>query len=440
MRALFGDLCSGYIFRHDQEMRETLLDPNENETENSWNTAIMHGPQTSSEDGREIQDDVYDGEDKTLLEAQINDNASVLTIVGNALSQDMRGGDYEESGGSDHVSTMSTFLKADSDASHTALTQLVRLSPGSEPHGLRRRVDLVDYDGSTHKRPRLDRDRAGISPQTPDGYLEIPGSENASRPKTQIVRGISYYDVEDDVHRCQTCGWEVWRPSGVCTGCDAGEPAYHEVIDYTEDEGRNERAGKKSWSKRRDRHPRISLSSTAIEDDGEDYVKPDDHLDLIGPSWDGVSAYDSTSNAEENEYEMNSFIDDSSIHAEDADDSTRDQIDYKPLYEQLSSVYSRLEQEHDELLLDHEELKRDILGSDSDDSDETQFDVVNIEVQDPPISEVVLSQVQGDSQSSVVSSRRLRTRVDAFLAAPEGWHNISLMSTGDNHTEEEQEL
>jgi len=248
--------------------------------------------------------------------------------------------------------------------------------------------------------------------------------------------------THDDVYRCEGCDWEVWRPEGVCTGCDADEPAYSEVTDSTDEEGSNEHADAKSKQRNRNRYPRTCLQLNAAEDDGVNDVEAEWRIDVTGTYLDGASAYDSTSSAAENEYEMNSFIDDSPIDTgndEVTDGSASDDIDYKARYEQLSSAYSNLKQERNDLINDHEAFRRDVLASEynnSEDPDEPQFDVVDIEVQDPPVLEVVLSHVQGESQSSVISTRRLRTRVDTFLAPPEDWHNISLMSIGDSHTEE----
>lgn len=421
-------------------MYTALLEPNEIETQESWNTASTHVSQRSSEDGRDLQNNFTGGDNKMRLEAQRTNTAPELAPAGIVSSEGIHRDGCAEPSVSDAGGTRSIFLEANSDPSYAASTEIVRSSPGSKSQYLRRRVSLDECNGSSPKRTRLHRDHTVTKLKTSDSGLHFPGSENVAQPKSQGVPWVSSHGVEDDVHHCQACGWEIWRPSGECTGCGAVEPAYHDAIDDTDDGGNDEHRIKRPWSKRRDCHPPIHLSSNTIKDDDGDHAKPDKHKNLTGPSWDSVSVYDSTSNAE---YEKNSFIDDSFIraeNAEDADDSTTEEINYEPIFEQLSSAYRRLEQEHYELIDGHEDPRQDVLGSDYYRSDEAQFEVVDIEVQDPPLSEIILSHLQGDSQSSVISNRRLRTRVDAFLAAPDDWHNISLMSTGDNHTEEEPEL
>jgi hypothetical protein len=443
-RALFGDLCSGNIFRHDQEMHESLPDPYQDETQKSWNTSIINRSQTSSERG-DYRGDISDGGDEIPPQAQ-RTNAATGSITSHIeISQYIHGDDSRELDKSAQIGITPGLFQADSDSSRLSTSQPIRSSPESEARGLRRRANLAEDNGRSRKRARVQRDHTDSMSENSVGDLEMPDPENAPQPTIAGVPGVSYYDTHDGVYRCEACDWEVWRPEGVCTGCDAGESAYSEVTDSTDEEN-NEYADAKPEQRNRDRYPRTCLSLNAAEDGGVNDIEAERRIDVTGDYLDGASAYDSTSSAAENEYEMNSFIDDSPIDTgndEVTDGSESDDIDYKAQYEQLSSAYSYLKQEHDGLIDDHEAFRRDVLGSDYDDSedpDEPQFDVVDIEVQDPPVSEVILSHVQGDSQSSVISTRRLRTRVDAFLAAPEDWHNISLMSTGDNHTEESQEL
>lgn len=114
-------------------------------------------------------------------------------------------------------------------------------------------------------------------------------------------------------------------------------------------------------------------------------------------------------------------------------------MNFKPLNGQVSSTHNMLVQEHDEHIY-NEELRQDVPGSDYYDSDECRLSVEDVQAEDSSISAAILSHILCNSQSSVISTRRLRSRVDAFLAAAKDWHSISLMSTGDNHTEEELEL
>ena len=81
-------------------------------------------------------------------------------------------------------------------------------------------------------------------------------------------------------------------------------------------------------------------------------------------------------------------------------------------------------------------------GSDMEERDEDGMLIVDVAVPDPVITELVLSQAQEQSQNSEVTDERLRDRVQAFDAAlsVNGWHNITMVSTEDNHTHAEIEL
>jgi hypothetical protein len=445
MRALFGDLCSTSTFRHDQEMHETHPGPCEDETQHSCNEFNKYCSRTSSED-EDYQNDISDNDGKKLTQGQRPTLAAGSTAIDTVLSKDTHNDDCREQGTSIEVDTTSNLFKARSSPSHSGLAQSLRSSSESEANGLRRKAKLEDGDGSSRKRARLQGEHTRIMPHFSSDEIEMPEPEDGSQPVTADVPGVSYYDTYDGVHRCVACGWEVWRPEGVCAGCGAGESAYYEVTSSSDEEGSSEDREPRPKSRHYNRYPRIYLSSDVVEDGGATDVKAEERINATGYYLDGASAYDSTSSSAENDYEMNSFIDDSPVDTgidEHTDASASDDVDYKAHYEELASAYHNLEQEHEDLVDDHEAFRRDVLGSDyngSEDPDEPNFDVVNIDVQDPPVSKVVLSHIQGDSQSSTISTSRLRTRVEAFLAAPEGWHNISLMSTGDNHTEESQEL
>ncbi len=445
MRTLFGDLCSGHNFRHDQEMRESYPEPYEDETQKSRNTCYINGSQTSSEDGDD-QNDISDGEDEILSQVQWASPVTGSTAIDVSLSKDMYGDDCREQSTPIEAGITSTHFKAHSDFSDSIPVQHARLPAKSDAQRLRRRSNREDDNRSSRKRARRQEEQSDLTPKIHSGELETPESREPSQSAVTGVPVVSYYDTHDGVYRCGACGREFWRPEGVCTGCSAGEPAYYEVINSTHYEESNEEAKPKPKSRNHTRYPRIYLSSNGADDGGATGVKAEERTDATGYYLDGASAYDSASSSAENEYETNSFIDDSSVKAgidEHTDFSASDDIDYKARYEELASAYSNVQPEHKDVIDDHEAFRRDVLRSDynsSEDPDEPEFDVVNVEVQDPPISEMVFSHIQGDSQSSAMSASRLRTRVDAFLAAPEGWHNVSLMSTGDNHTEESQEL
>jgi hypothetical protein len=444
IRALFGDICSKSTFRHDQEMYETFPDLREDETQKSNSEFNRYDSRTSSEEG-DYENGISDDDNEVLDQGHKLEFTKGLTAQHMNHSKDMQEETSIKQGISVEVDATSPLSKACSDASRSTPAQLLRPSSESEAHTLRRRASPNEDDRSTRKRARRQGDHNSAIPQEPS-ELETSEPEEGSRLEIIGVPGVSYYDAHDCVYRCETCGWEVWRPEGACTGCGAGVSAYYEVTSSTDEEGSSDTPKLKPKSRNHNCYPRIYLSSNAAEDNDATDVKAEERTKVTGYYLDGASAYDSASSTEENEYEMNSFIDDLPVGTEvdePTDASITDDEDYKAQFEELTCAYHTLEQEHEDLVAEHESFKRDVLGSDYDgfdDQDEPDFEIVNIEVQDPPISKVVLSHVQGDSQSSAISNSRLRARADAFLAAPEGWHNISLMSTGDNHTEESQEL
>jgi hypothetical protein len=423
-------------------MYEALPDPTEVNTQKSWNTSYGYNTQEQSVASVEGGPDASDNENSlvphllrtaprigsTKESLGIQSGRPIRTLGRNSLGQ-LR--IFDESG--NEVSNPSETIAPESEP-HIS-------SPEPESQHRRRKAFFEACDCRSIKRARLEEEKS--DPGSDDVSHILLSSDSSDRddtpcPELEAVPGVSYYDADDDVHRCRACGWEVWRPSGECTGCGRGEPGYYECTSYTQDSPE----GVPRWKERKmDFYPGIGLTSDGPEDDLESEFREE----LTGRYLDGKSAYDTDSNIEDDEYEINSFIDDSPIEDIVDDEEEKEllatQQDYEQLYHQLSKSHERLEKKHYALMDDHEELRRDFLGSDYSDSDDPLFDVVDIEIKDPPVSEVVLSEVHGDSQASAISTRRLRSRVDAFIAADEdGWYNVSLLSTGDNHTMEELEL
>jgi hypothetical protein len=68
--------------------------------------------------------------------------------------------------------------------------------------------------------------------------------------------------------------------------------------------------------------------------------------------------------------------------------------------------------------------------------------VVDVSVPDPIVTELVLSQAGEQSQESEITTDRLRDSAEPCEAASsvDGWHNITMVSTQDNHTHPEVEL
>jgi hypothetical protein len=164
------------------------------------------------------------------------------------------------------------------------------------------------------------------------------------------------------------------------------------------------------------------------------------------------SAYDSQDEDPEfhEEYEINSFIDDDPPATSDGEDgsSSDSETDYKLKYTQLSAAHSNLQMSYSVLAENYEGLRADIFGSESDldmdDGDEDGLIVIDVSAPDPVVTELILSEAQGQSQTSEIGNERIRDRAVAFQAASSedgrGWHSISLVSARDNHSHEEIEL
>jgi hypothetical protein len=225
--------------------------------------------------------------------------------------------------------------------------------------------------------------------------------------------------------------------------------------------------------------PTIALSEYELADN----VTFEERADLLGSCLDfDSSAYDSQDerNCHEDEYEINSFIDDDSPqNSEDGNDSSSSdgETDYKEKFRRLQATHQTLIEDYANLIDEHEELKQDVLGSDYDgfedmgEVEEEGMVIVDVSPPDPVLAELVLSQTdtesqngsqdasraseapdslveelvhlgaKGHSQESEVSAGRAKARAEAFEAAVDGrWHDISMVSTNGNHSREEVEL
>jgi hypothetical protein len=258
------------------------------------------------------------------------------------------------------------------------------------------------------------------------------------------VDAYTFFDYDDQVLRCRSCGYEVWASCGFCTGMEKGccreglgIYPYFEVLDPEDPE-----AG-----------PRPAIGKTEYSeetlDDASRRIIVGNYLD------DDASAYDSQDAADghfnEDYDEQDSFIDDDSqpdIDAHDDSSSTDGETDWKEQYDQLRAAHEHLLDDYDNLEDKYDGLKRDFLGSDfesgsdMEERDENGVLVVDVTVPDPAVTELVLSQAEEQSQNSELNSDRIQDRVEASEAASsaDGWHNITMVSTQDNHTHPEIEL
>lgn len=464
MSHLFGPHCTAKTFRHDTEMRELLAE---------------RQSQRSSEQSQMVNST------QSLPSSPVQGNAvtpSRTSIVTNRDSHgELRAFDAQ-------VNEPRSPAVAGEDVS-TPPRKILAMSPGSESQNLRRKAILDGLGEARVKRMRLefnslessqisaddralnlfkgheDADQNTSELLVPTAHSSPQGSPPISHPEDsegeQDFEG--YWDSVDEIYRCKSCGHELWSSRGQCTGCSAGEEVpYCEVMDPE--------LGPR---------PTIALSEYELADN----VTFEERADLLGSCLDfDSSAYDSQDerNCHEDEYEINSFIDDDSPqNSEDGNDSSSSdgETDYKEKFRRLQATHQTLIEDYANLIDEHEELKQDVLGSDYDgfedmgEVEEEGMVIVDVSPPDPVLAELVLSQTdtesqngsqdasraseapdslveelvhlgaKGHSQESEVSAGRAKARAEAFEAAVDGrWHDISMVSTNGNHSREEVEL
>jgi hypothetical protein len=252
------------------------------------------------------------------------------------------------------------------------------------------------------------------------------------------------YDEKDKITtvRCRKCGYEMWTiwmtQIGICTHCDDQNPPsfpYYEIID--------DEAGPR---------PGIEPSEMAR------ILRGSDRKNIVGDYLDDHSdAYDSVDDEEQgcrSEYDSeDSFVDDASIDESQpgrkSGDSSSESKNtcYGALFEEFQPKYRRLVNRLEDMVGDF--VSGDENASDGDDLydpviegiDEYGAAAVDLVAPKPAISELVLSLAQQQSQESELSGDRIWDRVKAFeAAAGENWNQISMVSTGDNHTNAETGL
>jgi hypothetical protein len=467
MSHLFGPHCTAKTFRHDTEMRELLTE---------------HQSQRSSEQSQMVNST------QSLPSSPVQGNAvtpSRTSLVTNRNSHgELRAFDAQ---GNEPRSP----AVAGEDVSSPP-RKILAMSPGSESQNLRRKAILDGLGEARVKRMRLEFNSLESSPDdqfsADDRALNLfKGHEDADQNTSELLVSMAhpssqgsppislsedsegeqdfegYWDTVDEIYRCKSCGHELWSFRGQCTGCSAGEEVpYCEVMDPE--------LGPR---------PTIALSEYELADN----VTLGERADLLGSCLDfDSSAYDSQDERDchEDEYEINSFIDDNSPQiSEDGNDgsSSDGETDYKGKFRRLQATYQILFEDYTNLIDEHEELKQDVLGSDydgfegMDEVEEEGMVLVDVAPPDPVLAELVLSQTDAESQygsqdasraseapdslveelvhlgaeeqsqESEVSAERAKARAEAFEAAVDGrWHDISMVSTNGNHSREEVEL
>ena len=268
---------------------------------------------------------------------------------------------------------------------------VIALSPGSESQSRRRRFIIEGLRDDPAKRSRLSY----------DDYSSSPMPETESRDTIQAAREVGneldehiedvvtlhsgdetdeevfepYWDSKDEVFRCGLCDHELWGPAGDCSSCAAGDCSYFEKLDP--EQGR--------------------VPDVAYNDYDTDDMSWEARLELAGDYLDfESSAYDShdeqSISTKTDNYEIDSFIDDTSqeLDADKAEAASSDsETGYKEQFKALESTQQMLIHDYCDLLNEHEDLRREALGS-TYDSDEA-FDESDENAPDPLVTEVILS-------------------------------------------------
>ena len=451
MKHLFGQHCSPTKFRHDEEMRELQA---------------KRLPQALSQQSQTTGSTQLSP--AQLINAELLGPPENNILARGASSPVLTGGDAA-----------------------TSPREILAASPGSASQSLRRKAIIEGVEEGRMKRARFHSDYDEPSPvydnQANEGSTPSPlercqkiqpnlthtTTASSRSPSSQVISSIDtdtegledgentneYWDPNDEVFRCESCRHELWISGHPCSECSAEEGhTYFEVTDSD------------PCPIPRIVHGEVDTNSTM--DDEERAELMGDVLDFDS------SAYDSQDERDEHNdrYEIDSFIDDESIdnfQDESEDSSGDEETDYKKKFFQLRTDYFELVDEYGSFVEEHEEMKRYLLGSDYEDSLGTDDDLdfaedgavmVDVPPPDPVLTEVVLSQSQQESQSQEI--RILDSFEDEFVSTTEGqfprsdalneeedaraeaydiavggrWHEVSLVSTGGNHGDEEAEL
>jgi hypothetical protein len=466
VKYLFGQHCSAATFRHDTEMRELQS----KRLSNIFSQQSQTTDSTGSRPPSPAQQGPSSPEETTII-VRKGPRGSLRGFA--AQSNQM--GPPSMTG----------------DRAGTPPREILTLSPGSESQTLRRKAIVDDLTDDRVKRTRLQFGYSNSSPtassQLPSegwGLSRVEGLEDVqpnmadtSSPSghnpysqgdtpmedadTEDEESLeAHWDSEDEVYRCGSCGHELLISRGECTICSAGdEEIYFEVLDP-------------------DLGPRPRL---VLGDNDVNNMDLDERTELLGDCLDfDSSAYDSYDEIGvfEDEYEINSFINDDDESISDFEDEDEDsdlETDYRQKFLELETSYRDLQVRLANAMDDYHDFRQDILGSDYESVDEEDLfnpfegldDILVVDVAplDPVVTEVILSQsdesqkeepgtpdslvneillteAEGQSQKTEVLTEEEDARAEAYEAALDGrWHfDVSLVSTSGNHTHEETEL
>lgn len=227
---------------------------------------------------------------------------------------------------------------------------------------------------------------------------------------------------------------------GSCHGpdCEATEDDYEELVERRED---------------------VSENSETLSDDGIP-LSPMQNLRQVGTDLEidpviltqlkekyldyQSSAYSDEDDDRSEEYEMNSMIDNASIHSGNTDGEESNSEDSDDEDFNWKASYMTLLRKHNALLHSMQLADDSVLPASSDVSDAEGYEqgdlrIVEVDVQDPTLTEFVLVEHDSDPQSSSMSDELEELRKEASEFTKESLESLS-SSYGNNDADSELEL
>jgi hypothetical protein len=469
MKSLFGQHCSPTVFRHDEEMREL-------QTTRLPQVIILHSQATDSNHG---------SQNSQLTTADIVEMGETVIVRKASVTTAMRG---DKATPPPHEilavspGQESQGLRRKAVLEHLVEDRVKRIRLQSDHDELSSASDSqIQDEGETSNMAEgreKNSPRNMAIPATTAEDLHAQGQTSTDEKSgTDTENAKEYWDPADEVFRCGFCRHELWMSGELCARCST------ENASESSTEGLSNHYSENTYSELIDPNLRSKPSITVNEDDTDSTLNTDERAELMGDVLDfDSSAYDSQDERGEHDdaYEIDSFIDDDSIDnsSDDGDDSSSDEgIDYKKKFLELQKSYFNITEEYHDYVEESEEFRRYVLGSDYESSHEeddlgpTEDGVVMVDAPapDPVLAEVVLSQSEQDSESPSLDAESADSLVDEIILATAGgqeesqnsddpaeevdaraeayelaldgrWHDVSLVSTGGNHSHEEAEL
>ncbi|KAM3069264.1 hypothetical protein ACMFMG_010773 [Clarireedia jacksonii] len=379
---LFGDLCSGSTFRHDAQMRmmqEQLVDCGISQ---QTGTPPMSRTPLSSPSPQMVQADDTSDNDTHMYANYFME----LPVDASEPSSESRNARLNITMADDNLRSSKRRKTDDTvQSSDAALTP----SSSSSTSTSRKEDDCnILVDGDDALGPAANGDTPADRDRATSVEMDIPP---ATIVPERVGKAEMYWDEVDSIYRCETCQHEIWSTAclvgGFCTGCGRGHTSYVEDIAL-------------------DLRPRVFLNeydSDSAESDTKQEIQ-EEHLDYQ------TSAYDTQDEDGDfdEDYEQNSFIDDEVVEEPESeeddndeemgtDDEVEEKTDFKQAFENIQKSYQELLADHSALMLEHDEMKRDFLGSDYEEDEEMNAtDIINEEgmhVVDAERPEVRLAEV-----------------------------------------------